>query len=133
MIRIAIIAFLLLAPLLSNAQELSYQLTKTQLARYRSGYIVDTKNDTMRGLIFVDSDTSLRFISDKMKVVLSAIGHPLRVPVIPAEYNIVQSFYRNGIFYKKCFVPPDNRAVYLGLLESGASIFTRLSSVTPTN
>lgn len=103
----------------STAQDSSYRITKSQLLKYRQGYLVDTEGDTLRGLIYIDSDTSLFFIDAGKKLIVSTFAKSSTIPCIPAEYNIVKSFFRNGIFYENRFIPPDHKAVYLSILEKG--------------
>ncbi len=105
--------------LISFSQDSVCVIRKGQLLKYRKGYIITVKDDTIHGLIYHESDTGIMFISAGKKIKTTGLGKHSRIPYIPASYNIIKAFYRNGIFYKRCKIPPDGSLVYLALLENG--------------
>jgi hypothetical protein len=111
---------ILFCPVLSYAQDSFCHITKDQFHNYRKGYIIDTKNDTLKGYIYIDSDTSLYFIDAGKKLKITTFAKQSKIPYIPAEYCIIKSFFRNGIVYENCKIPPDNKSVYLSVIDKGA-------------
>jgi len=92
---------------------------KADLVKYRIGYIITTKGDTIHGSIYHESDTGIFFIQKSKKIETTIFGHRSRVPYITANSNIINSFMRNDIVYEVHKIPNEDKKVFLALLEEG--------------
>jgi hypothetical protein len=71
-------------------------------------------------LIWIEGDGALCFIREGIKIKTPIAGNTTKIPFITAGDGYVKAFYRNGIFYEVCNIPPYNNAVFLEPLERGA-------------
>jgi hypothetical protein len=111
--------FLLLYSLNTFSQDSIYVLPKGQYLKYRKGYVITSKNDTIKGLIRVDTADKISFIKDSIKIKLSLFKEPSSIPYYQAGDGNIKAFYRNGLYYEVYNIPPGNGAVFLNVLEHG--------------
>ena len=116
---IGIIYFSIVCYLFSFSQDSICIIKKGQLLKYRQGFIITVKNDTIRGLIYHESDTGIMFINGSRKIKTTLLGKLSKIPYISSKDNIVKLFYRKGILYERCKIPPDSNWVFLAVLENG--------------
>ena len=113
------ICLLILVNLVSFSQDSVIIVQKGQILNYRKGYIVTTKDDTVRGLIYHESDSGIFFIREDKKVKLQILGNFSTIPYFTTKEGKIKAFYRNGISYRIRSIPPDGRQVFLALMEEG--------------
>jgi hypothetical protein len=114
-----LIWFSFLLNFFSFAQDSIIVVQKGQILKYRKGYIITTQDDTIRGLIYHESDSRIFFIKEGQKVKTPVVGNFSIIPSITATEGSKKGFCRNGLFYTICCVPPDNNPVFLTVLEKG--------------
>lgn len=105
--------------LVSFSQDSAIIVQKGQILKYRKGYIVTANGDTVRGLIYHESDSRIYFIREDYKIKLKVIGDFSTIPYFTAADGKIKAFYRNGISYTIRSIPPDARQVFLALIENG--------------
>ena len=103
----------------SFCQDSVVVVQKGQILKYRKGYIITKENDTLRGLIWHESDGKIFFIRDGMKIKTPIMGNFSSIPFYTADDGSIKGFTRNGLVYIVRQVPPDNAPVFVNLLESG--------------
>jgi hypothetical protein len=114
-----LLIFFILNNLASYSQDSMLVVHPDHLKKYREGYIITNRNDTIPGLIYHESDTGIYFINASKKIKTTTFGKQSTIPHIPSDYPIVKAFLRNGIFYENCKIPPGNHSVYLAVIEDG--------------
>jgi hypothetical protein len=114
-----IIGITILLNLPSFSQDSICVVQKGQFLKYRNGYLITAKNDTIHGLIWHAGDDKIFFIRDGLKIKTPVIGNFSTVPAFSAADGRIRAFYRNGYFYEACKVPPDNNPVFITSMEKG--------------
>jgi hypothetical protein len=117
---IPLIVFLLLfSGIESFSQDSVYVIQKGQFLKYRPGYLVTTRGDTLKGLIWHENDDRICFIREGIQIKTPVLGSFSTIPSYTAEDGRLKGFYRNGLTYELSSIPPDNSPVFLTILESG--------------
>lgn len=119
--------FLLWFSLNGFSQDSVYIISGSELSKYRHGFIVTSENDTLKGLICVDSDEKICFIKNNIKIKRSSFfKESSDIPHFIACEGNIKAFYRNGLNYEVHKIPPNNVAVFLNVLEYGQIHLYRL-------
>jgi hypothetical protein len=94
-------------------------VSRGNILKYRSGYLITSANDTLFGLIWHENDGSIYFIKKGTIIKTPIVGNFSQIPLISADNGRIKSFCRNGIFYEIHPVPPSYSPAFLNVLEQG--------------
>jgi hypothetical protein len=126
--------FLIFANLHSFSQDSTIIINKGRLLKYRWGYLITSKDDTVYGLIYHESDSKIYFIKKGSKIKVSLTKEPTTIPCIFAYDGTVKAFFRNKLFYVVRSIPPLENPVFLTVLVSGSmSLYCSLTDYQDAN
>lgn len=118
--RIYLIAVLnLLLGYSALSQDSVCVVQKGQFLKYRKGYVITIKGDTLKGMIWHKSDGEIFFIREGTTIKTPIFGSFSTIPVFSASDGRIRAFYRNGFCYIADIIPSESRAVFLAVLENG--------------